>query len=215
MTSSNYKIKFTLASPICFIDRPVFDSLLAYGIAKEQNPGAKFMQARSLPLAEMEKVWAAMPLDRHQDGWFYASWMQWDKAKQATFTGSWKKRWASEHDHLADFGKRQRKIAVSRGPYKSYDTPLNLHNIPEVWFYFRTSNLAEVERLIDTHIWSLGKKGSQGYGEIFDFRTEEVSEDPFTEVIRPMPAAEGEPGQYIGMMPPYWEPQNMRLCKLD
>ena len=38
-----YKITFKLLSPICFVDRPIFDGIIAYAYAKE-NLKEKFYQ---------------------------------------------------------------------------------------------------------------------------------------------------------------------------
>jgi hypothetical protein len=129
-------------------------------------------------------------------------------------TGSWKKRWANNHDQLSDFGKAKRKVDVGRGEFKSYDMPINLVSIPEVLFIIESDNISNVEYLIGKHILYLGKKRSQGYGEISDFSIEPVQNE---RIIRPVPVRflsenlEGEL-KYCAWKPPYWLPENIEPC---
>lgn len=132
-------------------------------------------------------------------------------------TSSWKKRWANKHDSIADFGKSKRKIDVGRGEYKSYDMPVNLVSTPEVWFFFYSNNVGNVEYLIDKHIVYLGKKRSQGYGEISDFTIDSVTDG---KIIRPIPKRFFDslpPGElkYCAWKPPYWLPDNFEICVIE
>lgn len=213
-----YKITFNMKTPICFIDRPIFDAIIAYCYAREFL-GNRFKQGLSYDkLIDFE----AMPIKRHKDGYFISTWMMWEQ--EIEFTGSWKKRWANEHDHLADFGKQKRKVRINAGEFKSYDMPMALHSIPEVWFYFDSDNVGEVERLLVKHLFGIGKKTSQGYGEFEDFKIEESGFDFFSEPCRPVPISEEKyfammkntkqsiSVQYTGYRPPYWLPENQGYC---
>ncbi len=218
-----YKVTFQLRTPVCFIDRPLFDAMIAYAYAREYL-GNKFKQGLNYDESELIDF-EAMPITKHPDGYFLASWMFWDSEKEIEFTGSWKKRWANEYDHLADFGKQKRKVRINAGPYKSYDMPINLHTIPEVWFYFESDNVSEVARLLEKWIYGIGKKRSQGYGEIRDYQIEEEDNMEWHDgVLRPVPITEEQFNQlmksdnvkvgvtYTGYRPPYWLPSNQGYC---
>jgi len=208
-----YKISFNLASAISFIDLPVFDALLAYCYMKEKDGSVQ--QRLSIPKEELESF-DDLPLIRHSDGYFLASWMQFDYNKAAEFTGSWKKRWANQYDFLADFGKKVRKVRINAGEYKSYDMPLVLHSIKTVWFYFASNDIVRVEYLL-RHLRGIGKKTSQGKGEISGFHIESVNYNPFDKVIRPIPAKESGLKESISVRmmawrPPYWLSENQSFC---
>lgn len=214
-----YKITFNMKAPICFIDKPIFDAIIAYCYAREYL-GNKFKQA--LNYDEKELIdFEAMPIKRHKDGYFIATWMFWEK--EVEYQGSWKKRWANEHDHLADFGKLKRKVRINAGEHKSYDMPMNLHHIPKAWFYFDSEDVNEVMRLIDKWIFGIGKKTSQGYGEFSSYVIEKCDFDFQGESCRPIPISEDQfmeimktPNslslKYTGFRPPYWLPQNQGYC---
>lgn len=210
-----FKITFRLSSPISFIDRPCFDSIVAYAWTKE-----KFgtVQSRlSIPKDEMIDFTELLPISVHENRYFLASQMFFDGNCSIEQTSSWKKRWANKHDSIADFGKSKRKIDVGRGEYKSYDMPVNLVSTPEVWFFFYSNNVGNVEYLIDKHIVYLGKKRSQGYGEISDFTIDSVTDG---KIIRPIPKRFFDslpPGElkYCAWKPPYWLPDNFEICVIE
>jgi len=210
-----YKITFQLANQISFIDRPCFDGILAYAWTKEEFGT---VQARlSIPKEEIIDFTKVLPVKVHENGYFLASHMHFDCNSAIEQTASWKKRWANKHDHLADFGKSYRKIDVGRGQFKSYDMPINLLSAPEVWFFFETENPDCVYRLISKHIFYLGKKRSQGYGEISTFEIQQVEDGP---IIRPVPKRFYEtlpPGElkYCAWKPPYWLPDNFEICLIE
>lgn len=145
--------------------------------------------------------------------------MMYDESRALEFTGSWKKRWANEHDHLTDFSGKKRKIRTSAGEFKAYNMPIVLNRIKEVWFYFESDNVAMVKKLL-SHLWGIGKKTSQGYGEIGGFAIEEIDFNPFEgKVIRPVPAKVEDLKQsgtlsvrMMGYKPPYWLPENQGFC---
>lgn len=215
-----YKITFNMKTPICFIDKPMFDAIISYCYAREFL-GDKFKQGLSYSEDDLLDF-EAMPIKKHQEGYFVATWMMYDQ--EVEYQGSWKKRWANEHDHLADFGKLKRKFRINSGKYKSYDMPLNLHHIPKVWFYFDSDDVDEVKRLIDKWIFGIGKKTSQGYGEFSSYVIEKSDFDFQGESCRPVPISEERflkmmkaqeqniTVKYTGFRPPYWLPENQSYC---
>jgi hypothetical protein len=210
-----YKIVFKLNSPICFIDPPIFDGILAYCYIKEKLGAVP----QKLNLSKDEVMdFSPMPLKMHEDGYFIASQMQYDCS--INFTSSWKKRWDSKHDSIADFGKSKRKIAVNAGEFKSYDMPKNMYTIPTCWFYFDSDRVDQVEYLIKEYCWGLGKKRSQGDGEIEELKIEAIEMDFFENLLRPIPIRLIKKGglkenykiKYTSWKPPYWLMDNMEIC---
>jgi hypothetical protein len=215
-----YKIIFKLNTPVAFIDRPTFDGILAYAYAKNRLGGAGMAQKLNIPKSELINF-SEMPLQQHPDGYFIASSMFYDEERAVEFTEKWRKRWANKYDHLADFGKQKRKIRVNAGQYKSYDMPLRVVRIDQVWFYFRTDRQQEVGRLLNNFIHFIGKKRSQGYGEIDRYIFEE-SDYPFTDIYRPIPVRFLDWHNFEGQAtirehswkPPYWLPENIETCAI-
>jgi len=185
-----YKITFKLKSPICFIDIPIFDSILSYCYMKEYHSDKMVFKDLTISkdnLIDFRKF-NDFPIKLHESGlYFISSYMFYDTEKYKNFTGTWKKRWANQYDFIADFGKNKRKIDINKGKFKSYDMPLNLHSIKEVWFYFDSDNIKKIEYLIYKHLFGIGKKTSQGYGEIQEMSIEQIDYNPFEKTIRPIP----------------------------
>lgn len=209
-----YKITFNLKSAISFVERPLFDGILAYCWMKEKY--GEVPQKLTINEAEVESF--ELPLKKHEDGYFMASWLMFDESNHVEAVGSWKKRWANEHDHLTNFQGKKRKVRVVAGEFKSYNMPLVLHNVGKCWFYF-DGDAEAVKSLIEKHLWGIGKKTSQGYGEIGRFEIEKVDFNPFQEIIRPIPIkqedlknAGGVAMRWMGWKPPYWLPQHQGFC---
>lgn len=206
-----YQIKFYMDAPICYIDRPIFDSILAY--CWMQDRYGNVLQKLNLSSEELESF-DELPLVRHPDGYFQASIMFFEK--EIEFIGSWKKRWHNQDDRITDFGKLKRKVDVQAGPLKSYSMPLNLHSIPEVLFFFESTDVPEVRRLIEKHLVGMGKKRSQGYGFFSRFEIAESDRNFEAEILRPIPVRQedvtGLNLRYCGWKIPYWLPENMDVC---
>ena len=212
-----YKITFKLATPISFIDIPTFDGILSYAFAREKLKRQEFAQKLNLSKEEMLDF-SEMPISMHEKGYFMASRMFWDENKAVEHTQRWRKRWANQHDVIADFGKHIRKVRINSSEFKSYDMPLRVVAIDEVWFYFKSEVLSEVDKLVRKWIYFIGKKRSQGYGEISSFDIKEVDYD-FNGAFRPIPASLFDLNRfkkvevkYCAWKPPYWLPANFDEC---
>lgn len=215
---SVYKIHFKFSSPICFTDRPIFDALIVYCWMKEKHGNVPVKL--DLPPEELSKF-PGLPIDYHKGGYPLSSFMLFSESIK--YTGSWKKRWANKHDALADFKKTQRKVHTGKGAFKSYDTPLPLHNIKEGMFFFK-GDAAEVSRLIDRHLSGIGKKISQGYGFFKSYKIEEAADKIFDRMLlRPIPVISAmktdivkrDPNyhiKYCGYRPSYYLRENQTKC---
>lgn len=206
-----YKITFKLDTPASFTDLPTFDGLLAYCYAREMTKGKSFIQKLSYSKDELIDF-SEMPIKLNKNGYFEASSMYFDESKSVEFIERWRKRWANHHDEIADFGKRIRKVAINKGGFKSYDMPLQLKDIEEVWFFFKSNNLENVKHLLK-HLYGIGKKIAQGHGLIESYKIE----DSFDKFKRQIPVKfikdnTSSQIQYCAYKPPYWMVSNYEVC---
>ena len=210
-----YKITFQLATPVSFIDRPTFDGILAYAYARELNAGKPEFTKQSFSETELIDF-SKMPIAMHPDGYFMASQLMYNESCARETVQRWRKRWDQKNERFADFGKNKRKIDVQRGEFKSYDMPIRLVVVPEVWFVFESNNVHEVERLVAKHVFSLGKKHTVGHGEISGFNITEVNED----IIRPIPfrllnnCDKDTEIRFCTFAPPYWDVSKADKCAI-
>lgn len=215
--SDFHQITFEMATPLCFIDRPIFDALIVYCWMKEKY--GHIPVKLELPPEKLSSF-PGLPIDYHLDGYPLSSMMLF--FKDLEYEGSWKKRWASRHDALADFKKSKRKVHTGKGALKSYDMPLPLHNIKTVWFYFQ-GDAKKVEYLIKRHLTGIGKKISQGFGFFKGFEIKPAARQTFDDILlRPIPVASAinypytDTNSYVikycGFRPSYYLPENQAKC---
>jgi hypothetical protein len=224
-----YRIQFEMESPLCFMDRPIFDALIVYCYMKEKYGNVPV----NLELDENQlKYFPDLPIEYHPDGYPLSSVMMWETqyppesntpfCEDFEFEGSWKKRWCSKHDVLADFGKNLRKVHTGKGAFKSFDVPLPLHNIESVHFYF-VGDLERVKYLIDKHLTGIGKKISQGYGFFKTYGVSPGHRQLFEDILlRPVPIKsaihyryhETNPHviKFCGYRPSYYLQENQAKC---
>ncbi len=211
----NYKITIEFGSSLIFDHIPTFDGLLAYAAVREELGQEGMKSATSLTAEEIEWSNGLIPLRQDERGVFMASWLLWDENAHAQGGVSWKKRFEEKHSHLVDFGGKRRKVKINAGQFKSYNVPMTTHSIRQGWFFFQTDDLDRVINLFDTHICGLGKKRSQGYGDIVGYDIRPIDYDPFSgTVIRPVPTDDPEEeGILMAWRSPYWEPSNFAVCR--
>lgn len=192
---------------------PVFDSILAWCYLKEKYGYVE----QKLDIKEEDiDSFEDLPITKHKDGYFQASWLYFEKSIESI--SSWKKRWDSRHDSRTKFSG-VRKVRTNAGEFKSYDMPIVIQNIDTCWFYFMSENVDRVRVLVSKHLFGIGKKTSQGLGEIESFTIEEATENPFEGICRPIPVKYEDLINYkaiktrrLGYKPPYWLPYNQTAC---
>lgn len=202
-----------MASAISFTDLPTFDGLIAYAYAREKMQGKPIVTRQYIPDEELIDF-SEMPIKKHPNGYFMASQMMYDEQKATESVERWRKRWHNKHESLADFGQNKRKVDVQRGEFKSYDMPIRLVSVPEVWFLFESDDIQEVENLVTKYIFGIGKKRTVGHGEIDGFSICETTNEG---IIRPIPLRfrEGNEGGMIKLCtwhPPYWDVSKAEIC---
>lgn len=203
----NYKIIFTLQTPIIFNNRPVFDAILSYCYAREILKDDFGADASDYSFIDN------LPLKQNEKRWFYGSFMFYDEGASAFLSIPAVKRWEERYAYLVC----PSKIELRRGKFKNELFNHQALDTKKVWFYFTTDKIKEIESLLKKHLIGIGKKISLGYGLIKNFEIEELNYNPFEKVIRPIPfdISKKEDSSNIvftGFRPPYWEPINQTYC---
>lgn len=210
--NENLKITLQMRTPIAFIGMIHFDAVLMSTLIIREMRRPFDTPGHDLK-AVIEK---AMPLDL----------ATLDNGKQI-FTASvgfgqgcvsvarWYKRWDEQHDDRVDFAEKKAHVEHKRGFFKQYDMPLVILSTPEMVFYAR-GDAKRVEIILRclTHI---GKKSSQGYGEIREKRVRVVEQDWSLwrdgQPMRALPIMkEGCLVQFHGYSFPYWDRRNQDVC---
>lgn len=214
-----YKITFEFGAPLIYIERPTFDSILAFCYMREQY--GEIEQKLTISKNDLVDFFAVLPLCvKENDGmqYFNASWLLFDENMSLEGVDSYKKRFDFFNDDLLDFGGKTEKITINNGDFKSYDIPVTTHFVRNGWFYFESNDVNKVNELVSNHLYGIGKKTAYGYGKIKMFHVEHIKYDPFVEnVLRPIPVLgqkAKENMQYCAYKPPYWLPCNFNLCKV-
>ncbi len=145
--------------------------------------------------------------------WYYAaSFAVWPSAV-ADGRDYWNKRADQQYTDIVDFGRRRGVINNAAGDYKSYHMPVYYRHALEVSWYV-VGDRDEIRRLLAT-MTHIGKKSSQGWGRVNEWRVEPWGEDWSTwrdgRLMRAIPDAAG---QRHGYRPPYWLPENQARCRL-
>lgn len=215
----SYKITFHLNTPLSFIAPPTFDGILGSAYAQEVL-GERFEQKLHIPKDELLDF-TPMPIVKNEKGYFMASVIHYDPTHMTEFTERWRKRWETQYDFLV---ANPSKIRTQQGKFKSYDVPYVLRDLKQVWFYFQSEDVAQVEYLIAKWIPALAKKRSHGNGDILRFEIEETDYDFDNQVFRPIPTdlidinlLTSKPNfkfslAYCSWQNPYWAKENMTNC---
>jgi CRISPR type IV-associated protein Csf3 len=217
----NLKIKFIMASPTAAMEYLYFDGILAAATVKEKmgedyfdiKPKEKDLRHIELPLDRKYGVWcASIGFGNHNE-----------------FVGSWCKRWDDKNDDIVKFPEKNKiRVDIASGGLKNYHIPLVYKSYKEIVFYAR-GNYETIKRLLDNHIFYIGKKASQGYGEIKEIIIDKINDDYslFKDgyPVRPVPveeykeyfeeAAANNTKLNITMhaaKPPYWRTDCMEYC---
>jgi len=157
----------------------------------------------SLPLARV---------DEHGPNWYYAaSWAQW--GPHVDGGDHWSCRLALGRTKYLD--EARSSVDIASGRYKSYRMPIFYRHALKISWYA----IGEPERIsrLLPHMTHIGKKTSQGFGVVNEWKVEQVDKDmsvygPDGRLVRSVPSNEGT-GILCGFRPSYWLPKNQTLCK--
>ena len=145
-----------------------------------------------------------------------------DDANQTTTTKHWHtKNWRKRFDVVLEHQARRTNINLKTGEFKAYDAALPYTPADELTFYFE-GEPDRVTELLERHIPAIGKKRSQGYGQINAISVEETdAESAILQngvTMRSLPTSFGSrlPEQVHiedrTVRPPYWHQDNKRMA---
>ena len=186
-----------------------FDSILSAAWMKRNHPEKYYNTDPSVD----EMIIPALPL-KTLDGDIHAASFALVK-KAGEETAYWHKRLDAQlAEEYVDFCGRRGRVNTTSATYKAYRMPLNIIMTPEVIWY-AVGDRNEIESLLE-EIPALGKKTSQGFGQVTEWVVEGIEEDwslwKDGQLMRSIPDPEGD--SEWGVRPPYWFPPNIVRCRM-
>ena len=145
---------------------------------------------------------------------------------------SWSKRFDVKNDDLIKFtGKAKHRVDLGAGYFKNYHIPVVLKSVKTLTFYVR-GDMERIKYLLENYIFYLGKKPSQGYGEVRFWEFEEIEDDisvlnkenknmrniPYEEVYDILKENASNIRDFtfnlkkMPVIPPYWRPDYKEVC---
>jgi hypothetical protein len=208
MTFEPMKVTFHMGSSVVTSDYIFLDGLISSAVFKD-----KVLEYWNVPENRDELIYIPLPLKRYgTNESFYAASIGF-APEMIEGVERWRKRTEIES---------KKKIQVGSGQYKIYDMPMPTQ-YAESWVFYANGNIEEVQRLLTTHICSIGKKCSQGFGEVKAIEIS-ASDHDWSIVkggvpMRPIPASEAgefdldcDVKMFFAFRPPYWHKLNMTEC---
>jgi len=208
-----YKIIFNMISPICYLDLPIFDGIIASCLYKEYCEKNNLSKKQSLNIEKL--IDFDFPFKKEKD-YCLTSIMFFDKKYIEGIT-FWRKAWDNKNDYFVDFEGKKKKIKINSGIYKNYKMPLSYVYTNKVWFYFESEDIKRIKKLIDNYLIGIGKKVTYGFGWFKDYEIIETKEISFKDkLLRPIPFKETDLDgelKMCGYKSPYWLSNNIKLCR--
>lgn len=209
----NLKIVAELAAPVAFIDFLCLEGALSYAVFREMK-GDDYENADGI--SQLKRF--DLPFMNYWNGLCKISS---GFVNGGSFKSIYHKKWDEEYDDIVDFKGNREKITVGTGQLKSYSMPLRVVASPKVVF-FADGEKERISQLLNEYVFFLGKKASQGWGQVRHWRIEEIKEDYSIskdgQAMRPIPmtlansiALYGKV-RYTGFRSPFWNPDNMTAC---
>lgn len=220
---SNFKVIAKLGTPIAATDDIILDSIIACAVAKEELKDAFFEGGNKHGTKEEIDNWLGKILDKKYN--VYCTSIGFGDYKEGICT--WHKSFNTKNDDLILFKREKGKnrIDIGRGYFKSYNSSLTIKSYKTMTFFVR-GELEKIKYLLNEHIYFLGKKSSQGYGEVLEWDFEKIDEDisvlKNNKPMRPIPLNEVKNIlndnkinfniQEHAIIPPYWRKDNREVC---
>lgn len=147
-----------------------------------------------------------IPINKEQD-WYKVSFAFFDVLNKGL--KYFHKRFDLNHaENFVDFGNKSGIINIKSDKYKNYRVPLLKVLTDKVWWCC-DGDRDKIEGLL-THVTHIGKKTSQGFGEVEKWIIEEADED--LTMVRAIPKEGGN--IYTSYKPPYFYYKNFKECDL-
>lgn len=221
----NFKVIAHLASPLCAVDDIILDSIISAAACKEMLQDDYFSGSNTYGTKEMIDEVLSKILDK-QYGVYCASFGFGEKKESVS---NWVKRFDSTNDDLIKFkDKVKQRVDIGGGTFKNYHMPIVLKNCKSLTFYVR-GDMDRIKYLLENYIFYLGKKPSQGYGEIRNWEFIEIDRNISVldglNAMRNIPFSELNDNEFIEnyisnnymltempVIPPYWRQDHKMLC---
>ena len=216
----NFKVIAHMATPIAAINNITLDSIISFAKAKEILEDEIF-NGKNICGTEEEIRNMLDPILDKKMGVYCTSCGMGDNKE---FVTSWSKRWDDKHDDIVTGFKGKARVDTGAGHFKNYHMPLVVKSYKIISFYVR-GDMEEIKRLLETYVYFLGKKGSQGFGQILRWEFEEIKENYslFKDgmIMRSIPCKELDLKEFtevnierVPVIPPYWRNDCRELCFL-
>lgn len=219
----NFKVIMHMSSPIAVMDNIVLDSIISAAACKEILGDDYYSGANETGTKELQDSILSKILDKQYD--VYCT--SYGLGDNKEFVGTWSKRFDTKNDDLIKHeGKGKNRLDIGAGYYKNYHMPIILKSYKEIVFYVR-GDLDKIQELLKKYIYFIGKKGSQGYGQIKEYEFKEIKDNysiiKDKKIMRNVPVRfEKELKQKAiiknniimekSIIPPYWRQDYRELC---
>lgn len=216
----NFKVIAHMKTPIATMDNIILDSIISAAKAKEILK-EEFYNGKNI-CGEIEDIRSMLDTILDREKGVYCTSIGFGDNREST--SSWSKRWDDKNDDIVEFkGKGKKRVDIGAGFYKNYHMPIITKSYKTITFYVR-GDMKETKRLLETYMHYLGKKGSQGFGQINKWEFEEIENDYSIikdgTIMRPIPAKQEKIDfnkfdnitiRQHAVIPPYWREQK-ELC---
>lgn len=222
----NFKVTAYLGTPICAVDDIILDSIISAALCKELLKDDYYSGSNKYGTKEEVDNMLSKVLDK-QYGVYCTSY---GFGNDRETISSWSKRFDVKNDELIKFtGKGKKRVDIGAGYFKNYHMPVVLKSVKTLTFYVR-GDMERVKHLLENYIFFIGKKASQGYGEIVKWEFEEINKNisvlgENNEIMRNIPCeeiqeilkdklyeGEGFKLDKKAIIPPYWRPDYREVC---
>jgi CRISPR type IV-associated protein Csf3 len=197
------------------------DAILLY----QANRQALGPEVATLPGGIDTQGASTLPLEIIHPGrkiWYYAcSWAQPQPWWVAEGRDHWNKRFDQGFAYMVDFEGRRGKVIIEQGRYKAYHMPV-FYRVADRVEWYCVGDKARVGELLST-MTHLGKKRSQGWGRVIQWKVEPWMEDWSVwrdgELTRGVPA-EDVVGKgmfnfvHYGLRPSYYRQENQMMLAM-
>ena len=225
-----YCLNVELGAPVSASDPYIhLDSFLSYasavdelgyeGLDELEDSGEPDYFEDSMPLAQYEIdgewVWAASSASiADPDA---------DEFEDMSDNDRWSiTRWRTRFDNDPEHQIKNTHVQTKSGPFKSYNAALPYSGVDNLDFYFEVADENEPEEvldLIEEYVPAIGKKRTQGFGEIQDVKLCEAATVESAilhdqRILRTFPnqfidgTVKNVPYQARTVRPPYWHQDN-------
>lgn len=205
---------------------PQLEGVVIYHILEEKgllSPNPTKEQVRETD----EILSQCCPLLRDKEhGFYYCSSPVYQYVNESQ--SRYRKRWSPGEEGRINWGKRKAKFSTSEGAEKAYDLPLSIRLTSRIDWY-GVGDLEDLQRILNK-VKGLGKKRSQGYGQVYQWEVKETEQD--WSISREGTLMKPLPGEIIanskkftekiedlkynllrwGWRPPSWLNENKEMC---